>query len=89
MVAVFIFAAALWPLFWRGLVSYPHTVPQTLIWLGMWVIALIFLGRGVFGFLPMMNITNPVQPFARFNRLYYSPLCILLGLGFLTLVLNP
>jgi len=87
VVAALIFLAALWPLFWRGLLPYPHIVPQTLVWLGMWVLALVFLGRGVAGYLPAMARTE--QPFARLNRFCFSPLCLLLGLGFLLLVLDP
>lgn len=87
VVATLIFLAALWPLFWRGLVPYPHAVPQTLIWLGMWALALVFLGRGLGGYLPAMM--NTEQPFTKLNRLCYSPLCIVLGLGFLALVLAP
>ena len=87
IVATAILLAALWPLLWRGLIPYPHIIPQSLIWLGMWVLTLVFLGRGAAGYLPAMARTE--QPFARLNRLYYSPLCLALGLGFLVLVLAP
>ena len=87
IVAALIFFAAIWPLVWRGLLTYPHFVPPTLIWLGMWVLALVFLGRGIGGYLPAMMRTE--QPFAHLNRRYYSPLCLLLGLGFMILVLDP
>ena len=87
IVALLIFLAAVWPIAWRGILPYPHIVPQTLIWLGMWVLAFIFLVRGTVGLTPLMGQTE--QPFASFNRRYYSPLCILLGLGFLALVLEP
>ncbi len=87
IVAAAIFLAALWPLFWRGLLPYPHAVPQTLMWLGMWALAFVFLGRGIIGYLPAMAKTE--QPFRRLNRIYYSPLCIALGLGFLVLVAAP
>jgi len=44
LVAAAIFLSVLWPLLWRGLIPYPHAIPQTLIWLGMWALALVFLG---------------------------------------------
>ena len=84
IVAILIFLAALWPVLWRGLIPYPHAIPQTIIWLGMCALALVFLGRGVAGYLPAM--AKAEQPFARLNRLYYSSLCLVLGVGFLALV---
>ena len=86
-VAALIALAGLWPLFWRALLWYPQSVPQTLIWFGMWALSVIFLGRGVLGYLPTSSQTT--QPFYRLNRLFYSPLCLVLGLGFLVLVLEP
>jgi len=53
----------------------------------MWTLALVFLGRGVEGYLPAM--AKAEQPFPQLNRRYYSPLCLVLGLGFLVLVLDP
>jgi hypothetical protein len=50
------------------------------------VLGLIFLIRGVIGLLPAMERFTPEQPFLRLNRRYYSPLCLAIGLGFLTLV---
>ena len=87
VVALMIAAAALWPLLWQALAPYPHWVPQTLVWLGMWCLAIVFLVRGVGGFLPMAGKT--IEPFRRLNRTIYSPLCIVLGAGYLYLVLNP
>jgi 4-amino-4-deoxy-L-arabinose transferase-like glycosyltransferase len=59
---------------------------------GMWmsvigaVIGLIFLARGIIGYMPFWAALTP-EPSFRFNdRRVYSPLCILLGVGFLALV---
>lgn len=87
LVAIAIAMAASWPLMWQGLIWYPHAFPQTLVWLGMWVLAVIFLLRGVAGY--FMHTSNPEQPFKRLNRVLYSPLCLLLGCGFLLLVTAP
>ncbi|MBA3449177.1 MAG: DUF3995 domain-containing protein [Pseudaminobacter sp.] len=59
--------------------------PPILWGLAAFVIALVFLGRGVAGFTPGWRRRTPVQPFARLDRLYYSPLCLALGAGFLAL----
>jgi hypothetical protein len=49
------------------------------------VITLVFLGRGIAGYTSAWRRLTPVQPFARLDRLYYSPLCLLVGAGFFTL----
>lgn len=48
-------------------------------------IGLVLLGRGALGFTPWWRRLAPEQPFARLDRRYYSPLLVLLGLGFLAL----
>ncbi|PCH45229.1 MAG: hypothetical protein COC23_08565 [Hyphomicrobiales bacterium] len=87
IVALAIAAAACWPLMWQGLIWYPHAVPQTLVWLGMWILTSVFLLRGAISYLP--NTFAAVQPFYRLNRIIYSPLCLGLGTGFFLLVTNP
>ena len=85
LVAVCIFVAALFPLMWRA--QIPYTVPQNLIWLGMWLITIIFVGRGIGGYMPFFNKTNGAQPFADLNQKYYSPLCLAIGAGFASLLI--
>ena len=46
---------------------------------------LIFLARGVIGYTKAWRRLTPMEPFASFDRLLYSPLCLLLGAGFFTL----
>lgn len=48
-------------------------------------ITLVFLGRGVAGYAPAWRRIAPLQPFARLDRLLYSPLCLLVGAGFFIL----
>ncbi len=85
VVSVAILAAALWPLMWRGLIDLP--LPQFLVWLGMWVLIVVFVGRGIVGFMPFFKKSNSAQPFANLNARYFSPLCLLLGAGFATLMI--
>jgi Protein of unknown function (DUF3995) len=59
-----------------------------LIALGGAVVSFVFLARGIVGVLPAFERALPEQPFLRLNRLYYSPLCILIGAGFLYLTLT-
>jgi hypothetical protein len=51
-------------------------------------IALAFLGRGLAGFTPAWRRLTPEMPFARLDVRYYSPLCLLLGAGFVVLALE-
>ena len=49
------------------------------------LITLVFLGRGVAGYTSAWRRLTPVQPFAQLDRLFYSPLCLVVGAGFFTL----
>ena len=49
---------------------------------------LVFAGRGIAGYVPAWRERHPREPFATYDRLYYSPLCLLLAAGFLVLLLN-
>lgn len=48
---------------------------------------LVFLARGIIGYTSWWVARTPTQPFRALDRKTYSPLCLLLGIGFLILVL--
>lgn len=50
------------------------------------VLTLVFLGRGAAGYVPAWRAWRSAEPFATWDRLLYSPLCLALGGGFLFLV---
>jgi len=50
--------------------------------------ALVLLARGVIGFTPFWAGITPEEPFKTLNRLYYSPLCLGLGLSVATLLIK-
>ncbi len=49
-------------------------------------LAFVFLGRGVAGYAPPWRARHSAEPFAIWDRLVYSPLCLALGAGFVLLV---
>lgn len=51
------------------------------------LLTLVFLGRGIVGVLPAFERAAPEQPYLSLNRRIYSPLCALVGAGFLFLTL--
>jgi hypothetical protein len=51
------------------------------------VLAAVFLGRGVFGYSAAFRSRYSLEPFATNNRRVYSPLCLVVGAGFLILVI--
>jgi hypothetical protein len=51
------------------------------------LLGLIFLARGIVGYTPWFARLTPEEPFRTLDRRNYSPLCLLLGAGFLTLVI--
>jgi Protein of unknown function (DUF3995) len=50
------------------------------------LIGLIFLARGIVGYTSWWQARTPVEPFRTLDRRNYSPLCLILGAGFLALV---
>jgi hypothetical protein len=50
--------------------------------------AALFLARGMAGYTSAWRRIAPEMPFARYDRRYYSPLCLALGAGFATLLLQ-
>ncbi|WP_457650605.1 DUF3995 domain-containing protein [Profundibacter sp.] len=63
-------------------VSLP--LPDWICTAGLAVLAAIFLLRGVVTYLPVPM--PEVQPFYRLNHLYYSPLILAIGAGYLALL---
>ncbi len=83
-VAICIFIAALLPLMWSAQIAY--SLPQGLVWAGMWIVLAVFLSRGILGMTRTFRQLSPMQPFVDLNRKYYSPLCLLLAAGFASLI---
>lgn len=86
LVAIATFAAAVWPFMMRG--SLGSFWPNWLVSFGAIVLVLVFLGRGVAGYTRWMRNICPEEPFATLNRRYYSPLCLIIGAGFLVLAIE-
>ena len=49
--------------------------------------AALFVARGVAGYTPQWATRMPLEPFRTANRKTYSPLALLLGIGFVVLVI--
>jgi Protein of unknown function (DUF3995) len=86
LVAAAIFLAALWPQMMQGRIL--TFVPVPLIGFGAVILVIVFLGRGIIGLTPWFRRLLPVEPFVGLNQKYYSPLCIALGLCYLTLLIG-
>ncbi len=77
-------AAAVIALWGVGVVSLP--LPDWICTAGLATLTAIFLLRGIVTYLP---VPMPVgQPFYRLNRLYYSPLILAIGVGYLALLIT-
>jgi hypothetical protein len=50
---------------------------------GFWTACAVFALRGVAGFIPPIFAYARGTPFARLNRLFYAPLCLLIAGGFI------
>jgi hypothetical protein len=78
--------AAAWPLLilplLRAHISGSVATAPTIL------IGAVFLLRGFLGYTEAMRRRHSAEPFATYNRLYYSPLCLALGGGFLILASN-
>lgn len=49
----------------------------------LWLAAVVFLVRGIVAYTPFWRRIAPEQPFARLDRWYYAPLCLVIGVGLL------
>lgn len=78
--------ATLWPLALVGIFATPF--PKAGLAASALMVAVVFLGRGIAGFTPAWRRLSPEMPFARLDRQYYSPLCLLIGAGFVVLAFN-
>jgi hypothetical protein len=55
------------------------------VMIAMLMAALVFIGRGIVGYLPFWRQRLSAQPFAKLDTRVYSPLCLVLGCAFLAL----
>ena len=85
VVAAVLSGVAAWPLFAVRLLA--EAWPRWLTLLAGAGIAAVFLGRGVAGYTSTWRRRFSEEPFARLDRHAYSPLCLALGAGFLTLLI--
>ena len=77
---------ALAPALWGKIL--PDGISFGLFWLSFRcapLVALVFLARGLTGYLPFWRRRLRAQPFARLDVFLYSPLCLVLGLALLFL----
>ena len=84
LVAALIFAAGALPVL--HLTGLPFGLPGWLTRVGLWVLVLVFLGRGAVTYVLRAQAAAMAKPFATLNRRYYSPLCLVLGFGFFVVV---
>ena len=82
-VALCLFAAAYLAVGLRNLA--PIHIPQPIAFLSGFVVAAVFGIRGFAGIMPAFERMAPEQPFLSLNRRFYSPLCLLIGIGFAAL----
>ncbi|MEP0067858.1 DUF3995 domain-containing protein [Pyruvatibacter sp.] len=64
-----------------GLISIA-AVPPLAIDVAFWGAACVFALRGIAGYIPAAMAYAHDTPFHRLNRLYYSPLCLIIAAGF-------
>jgi len=83
LVALAIAVTAIWPL----LLAY-MAGSATLLQIGGFAIMAVFLLRGIAGYLPAWRRLHPREPFASYDRRYYSPLCLLIAAGYVALLLQ-
>lgn len=78
-VSLGILLAGAWPLFWTGLIAL--SLPSWIVTAGMIVLTMVFLIRGIAGYVPAFRRIYCEQPFAGLDRRYFSPLIIFIGLS--------
>ena len=79
-VATVLALVALWPFVMLGRGEVPWVLAISV------AIAGVFIVRGLAGYSPRWRQHFPDEPFATRDRRYYSPFCLLLGVGYLALL---
>lgn len=87
VVSFLILVAGMWPMFWTGQLGSPF--PRWFVALGMAVLALVFLARGVAGFTPAFRARHCEEPFATLDRSYFTPLILIVGILYAILLIVP
>ena len=80
VVAILIVLAALWPFGWLHWKETP--LPKWMWSLGMIGLTFIFVARGIASYVPVFRAQAGEQPFARYDQMFYAPLCLVLGGAF-------
>ena len=82
LIAVFTLACAVF-----ALALADHDSGGTTMSLIALVPGVLFLARGIAGYLPAWRQTHPEEPFHTNDLRVYSPLCLIVGIGFIVLAL--
>lgn len=82
-VAAALAAVALIALTLGGAIDLP--LPAMLVSLAGLGAAAVFVGRGIVGFTPAWRRLTPEMPFARNDRFFFSPLCLMIGAALIIL----
>lgn len=85
-VAACLILVTLWPLALVGVFATPF--PKDGLAASALTISIVFFARGIAGFTPAWRRRTPEMPFARLDRQYYSPLCLIIGTGFAYLAIK-
>lgn len=85
IVSLLIFIAGCIPLIWIEFLPVP--IPRFIVGIALGIVAFIFLLRGLISYTPIVTKTYTIEPFSYLNRLYYSPLCLVIGVIYLILLL--
>lgn len=87
LLGVLLFAAAAAAAIMGHFATSVPAMKLALVPVGLFLSA-VFLLRGVVGILPAFERAAPEQPYLSLNRRLYSPLCALIGFGFLALTFS-
>jgi hypothetical protein len=74
------------PVFWLAIPAFKYAL--LVLWWAMaagFFAALVFIARGLVGYLPFWRRIHSAEPFATLDLFLYSPLCLALGLAFIFL----
>ena len=85
-VAVALAVIGSWPLAATG--QWQFGLQRSVLMASGVTIAAVFILRGLAAHMPAWQKRTPEMPFAKLDRSIYSPLCFLLGLGFIVILIK-
>ena len=85
-IAIAIFIAAIFSLWGGNIITLP--LPLWIREFGLFILAFAFGTRGLATFLIAKQLGERTEPYKTLDRIFYSPLCLIISIGYIIFLVN-